>query len=558
MRENGVERTGGLRAFIGPQADRGLARVALVAILVAAFLLRLDSIRFGLPAMLDPDELIFELGGYRMISSGTLNPGWFGHPATITMYVLAIVDVLVFAVGWIGGHFASPAQFGDAIYSDPGMIVLPGRIVMALFGVACVWLTHKLAHPLFDRPVALIAAALVAVSPVHVGLSQIIRSDMMATCFLLAALICAVDIMRDGNRGSYVLGALFVALATTTKWPFALAFLAIAAAIGMRAAKGEIGLGTALVRVVVVSVLSVVFAVLLSPYLVLDWQTLVSNLEGEAQKHHIGATGGTWLQNLAFYASGPLWRSLGPVALALAAIGLFTRSSRREFLPLAGPVAVGFLVAFAVQTLVWERWILPFIPLVAIAAALGLQAAWRMVGHGLKPKVAAGLAGIVGFAMILPPMMETSADTAERKADTRVIATNWLKANAAPDASILVEHFAFDLAPTDHRVLFPLAEAGCLDARDILSGKIQYDEVDAVRGGNSNLDYAAIPADMRETCRADYAVLTQFSRYRAEADRYPEKWAAYRDLIASGRVVARVRPVRGKIGGYEAVVVDLR
>ena len=63
----------------------GRSEWLLFFILIAAFYLRISSIRFGLPAMNDQDELIFELGALKMLRGPTLNPGWFGHPATTTM-----------------------------------------------------------------------------------------------------------------------------------------------------------------------------------------------------------------------------------------------------------------------------------------------------------------------------------------------------------------------------------------------------------------------------------------------------------------------------------------
>jgi hypothetical protein len=68
--------------------------------LLAALFLRLSSIRFGLPAMNNQDGLIFERGALKMLREVTHNPGWFGHPATTTMIVLAVIaaGVFVFAL----------------------------------------------------------------------------------------------------------------------------------------------------------------------------------------------------------------------------------------------------------------------------------------------------------------------------------------------------------------------------------------------------------------------------------------------------------------------------
>ncbi len=54
-------------------------RLILAGVLLGALIVRLATVNFGLPAMLDPDELAFELGALRMIDGGDLNPEWFGQ-----------------------------------------------------------------------------------------------------------------------------------------------------------------------------------------------------------------------------------------------------------------------------------------------------------------------------------------------------------------------------------------------------------------------------------------------------------------------------------------------
>src|SRR4051812_3116690 len=113
------------------RTDLSRWRYIPAAILLVALYLRLHGIGFGLPALNDPDELMFELGAIRMLRSGTLNPGWFGHPATTTMYILALIDVGVFAFAWLTGWVAGPTGFADAIWVNPGLIVVPGRVMIA-------------------------------------------------------------------------------------------------------------------------------------------------------------------------------------------------------------------------------------------------------------------------------------------------------------------------------------------------------------------------------------------------------------------------------------------
>ena len=96
---------------------------------------------------------------------------------------------------------------------------------MTLFAIGTIILTYRLASRMFDRRGGLVAALILAVSPLHITYSQIIRSDMMACFFLLLTLLAALDIVEEGRWRNYVRASVWIGLAVATKWPFALAIL---------------------------------------------------------------------------------------------------------------------------------------------------------------------------------------------------------------------------------------------------------------------------------------------------------------------------------------------
>jgi hypothetical protein len=161
---------------------------------------------------------------------------------------------------------------------------------------------------------------------------------------------------------------------------------------------------------------------------------------------------------------------------------------------------------------------------------------------------------LLGAALIQPAMATASRKT-ERLHDARQLATAWATAHIPAGSTVLVEHFAFDILPRPWRLIFPFGTVGCIDVRAFLGGKVQYNTVDAGRGGRSNVDYGTVAAAKRAGCRADYAILTQYDRYAAERAAFPEEYAAYRALLATGRVVATYPVVPGRIGGWTTHVV---
>jgi Dolichyl-phosphate-mannose-protein mannosyltransferase len=522
---------------------------ALALVLLVGLALRLHGLNFGLPGLNDPDEMMFQMGAIRMLSGPTLNPGWFGHPATTTIYLLAVINVAVFVGGLALGAWSDPDGFAHAAYFDPGTIILPGRLAIVAFAIWSIWLTWRLARDLAGPRVGLVAAAVLAANPVHISYSQIVRSDMMATCFMLLVMLAALRVARGGGRRDLVLGALWLGLGIVTKWPFAVSSLAMAGALALRVWRREESVASALRRLMAFGVLGLLFGLMISPFIVLDYPTLLLNLAGEAQPHHLGATGGTPLANAWWYLSGPILASLG-LAGALAAVpGLVLLARRREALAIVLPMMAVFFAMFCFQRLVWERWGLPLTPALSIAAALGLAWIVGAAGRHLSARAKAAMVVVLALVVLQPQVAQALVNARVRTHDTRQMATAWVRAHIPPGATILVEHQGFDLLQGPYEFLFPTGNVGCVNVREILSGKTQYDQIEEARDQRSNVDYGTLNPAKRGTCGMDWAVLTQYDRYAAERGTFPKEYAAYVDLLSRGTIMATFAPVAGESGG---------
>lgn len=520
-----------------------MQRAALGAIVALALALRLFHIGFGLPAINDPDELMFELGAVHMLRTGTLNPGWFGHPATTTMYLLALCNIAVYGTGRALGWFHSQREFVDAVFVSPSLLILPGRIAMAAFGAASVWLTGRLATALFDRRAGLVAALILAVSPVAVHWSQIIRSDVMATTFMLACLLATLRHARGGGWRDLIVAAVWLGTAIATKWPFAVGGVAMIAVIGWQLADGSSRVRDAAVRLAAFIATMLCALLVISPYLVIARDTVARNLQGEAQTRHLGATGGTLAENLAWYLQGPMVDALGVAGIALAAAGVVFAARRPQAAAMIVPVTITFALLIGSQHIVWERWIIPLLPLVAMLAGAALAEASRKLERGTAWRGA--LACTIAAGLIALPLGVTAFREAQARAnDTRQIASAWAAVNIPAGSTVFIEHFGFDLYSQPWRVLFPMGEAGCVDARALLAGKFDNAVIERARAGRSNIDYGTVATARLESCRADYAILSQADRYAAEAADFPVQAKAYRELIQAGRTVAVIRPAQ--------------
>ena len=531
-------------------------RLAAVAIIVVAIGARLVGIGFGLPSALDPDEPLFLLLGFKLLAGPTLDPGWFGHPGTTTIYVCAIVEAAVFGFQRATGMVDSARAFALAFFQDPSAVFIPTRLVFAAFGVGCVFWTWRIARTLWGPATGLIAALLLALNPLHIAWSQVIRTDVQASFFLLLCLERCIAIARGGRARDRAWAAIWAGAAIATKWPAATVLLAVVAAT-------MLAQGLPVRRRVIAAGGTVACAALallaISPFLVLDHATAASNLSGEAQVSHLGATGGPWWWDLGWYVSGPLFESFGLPALMATAIGIAAIVRRDRVAAATVLLAlVAFVAAICTQRLVWVRWIVPVLPLVALLAAAGIVAVAQMV-RTLRtgwngPVVLAALT----LVAIVPIGIAAVGGARERLTDTRTLAESYVRRHAAPGSVILVEYPALALltAPFDFR--YPGGAIGCIEGRATLAGTVKVPAVDAMRGGRAILDIGTIAPERLSACTADIAIFSDYDRYLAEAARYPAELAVYRKLLAEGRTLAIFSPVSGRIGGPTVRVVARR
>ncbi|MFA6117752.1 MAG: glycosyltransferase family 39 protein [Sphingomonas sp.] len=525
---------------------------SLLLILAVATGLRIHGVGFGLPSLNDPDEPLFIMTALEMLRNHSLNPGWFGHPGTTTLYCLALISLAVGGIGIATGRFADGPALTAAAYADPGILFLPGRLFIVACGIACVWLIWSLGRKLGGPRLGLIAAAFLAVNAVHIQYSQIIRTDVHATIFMLLCTQSAVAIARKGRPRDYVMAGIWAGLACATKWPAAIIVLnPLCAGLYRVSIDRSEWRRLALLPAVALAVLLIA-----SPYLLLDYPAVMRNLAGEARTAHPGATGGGFLANLGWYAGHPLLASFGAAGLALVVASTLGALSRPRIAVAILPGALAFLVVIGAQALLWERWIVPLLPFAALAAAASI--CW--LADRLRERLHRPLPFIEAVAVLLlalPMLQAARAGAAERALDTRQVATAWVSAHIPPGSSIVMEHAGFDLLRGPWRFLFPLGSAGCLDARGILTGQIRYSRVEKLRSGRAVVDLAHVDKAMMPGCHADFAILSHYDGYRADPAHFPDELARYAQLLRGGSQLAIIRPQPGLRTGPVVRIVKL-
>jgi hypothetical protein len=429
---------------------------------------------------------------------------------------------------------------------------------MVLFATGNVVLAERIGRRLWGPAAGLAAAALIACDPVHVTWSQVVRSDGMACLFMLLCIDAAISWLRSGSWRAVARGALFLALAIACKWPFGLAALAFAGAGAWRWRQGLDRGQTVLGRLAGFVALAGVMLPAIAPYLLIEHATVMHDLGGEAQTRHLGATGGSGWWNLRWYLGGPVRDGLGLAGLGLMLVGIVdTVRRRQEAAAVLLPPFIVFLSVLCFQALVWERWTMPLLVIGAILGGGGFSAILRALPANQGRVRKTGVAVCALLALV--PLADASlARSRARMNDTRALASRWATSHIPAGSTVMIEHFAFDIYPRPWRVLFPLGEAGCVDAKALLHGKTSYSPIAAGRNGRANVDYGTMNAAKRPSCQADFAILSQYDRYAAERARFPAEFAAYRQLISQGTIVASFAPVPGENAGPELRIVHFK
>jgi 4-amino-4-deoxy-L-arabinose transferase-like glycosyltransferase len=180
-------------------------------ILLVALILRLWGAKWGLPfAYLTDEERIYVKGAARMAYEGGIDPHYFQNPPLYTYMLRGVFAIL---------HPGSePATILNQLPAR-GDLFLIGRVISAIMGTLAVWLTYLAPQRFFgDRRVALLAAALMAVTFLPVFYAHAALNNVPAMTFATLSLVGTAGILTKGRRRDYVLAGVGVGLATATKY----------------------------------------------------------------------------------------------------------------------------------------------------------------------------------------------------------------------------------------------------------------------------------------------------------------------------------------------------
>jgi len=385
---------------------------------------------------LHPDQEWIPSMAMRSILEHSWRPEILTYPSAL-METLRVFYLGVYVAGRALGAFADRVDLAAAAVSHPLAFLLAGRLWSCLLGIATVPVIVWLGACLHGRRAGLLGGLVLAVAFLHVRESHYGTLDVPAAACFAAALLAAERHRARGDGRALVVAAALTGAAVAHRYQLAVAGLSLGTAVALRGgARSTLSRRTLVATMVGVGVFAV-----LSPYTLLEparaWHDVSAQLRGSFGSTAIPSAG-----------LGTLWSAavgLPVCALALAGVVASLRAA-----PAATAVVLAaglpYLAALAMAERVFARYLVPVVPLAALFAGVGLDAAL-----GLLPGRIVRVAGVllVVGAIADPFGRSLALDRLLARPDTRVLAGRWLAGHVERGEPVLfaASPYANPLAP---------------------------------------------------------------------------------------------------------------
>ncbi len=339
-----------------------IASLALAATLAVALGLRLWGIQQGLPYAYNSDEDAHFVPRAIGIFAAGWNPHYFANPPAFT-YLLHFLFAL-----WFGGA----AGVSHTFATNPTAVFTLARVAAALLGTLAVWLLYLAGARLFDRGVALLAAALQAVAFLPVFYAHLALNDVPTLAPLTLSLLGTAGVLRSGRRRWYLLAGVGLGLGCATKYTAGIVLLPLLAAAAARYLDEPRRGARVLLGLALTGVAAFAAFLLADPYALLDFHNFEQGIahQSAVSAEAEGKLGAPHESGIVYYLWSFTW-GLGWVP-ALAALGgaltVWWRERRLGWVLVPAPLL--YLAFMGAQGRYFGRWLLPIFPIVCLLAAL--------------------------------------------------------------------------------------------------------------------------------------------------------------------------------------------
>lgn len=402
--------------------------LGLIAALLVGGALRFYGLDFGLPDAYHPDELRKAHSLHKMKLRHTLNPNFNLHPPLL-LYLSWGVSKTVYYLGF---------------FPESGIVrnMFAGRIVSAVVGTASIYLVYLIGGKLSSRFSGLIAAVLVAVSPLHVTNSRYMKEDALFLFFVLACALAILKCVEERKTKYLYLGGLLAGFALGSKYTGLVSIVIVLSAPWLVSQRLSLKPDMVLLKHLVPALLLMPIGFLLTvPYVVVDPHQLahLAGGFGKESRHamggHMGISIDPWSQLWMYHLSRSLipGLTLVPVLIALIGVGMCFRRLESKGLFLVGLLLLFYLPAEWARSKPPpqpDRYVLACVPFFALLVGECLFSLRRII-------TTRGLQWLAVSMIVALPFFRTMQLATEVRLDTRKQMTRWLAENLPAGSKIL-------------------------------------------------------------------------------------------------------------------------
>ena len=435
---------------------RARTPLLVLAIVGLALAVRYDGIESGLPQSYIPDEYEYVHSYLQMIKRGDMNPYWWHHPS-VQPYVNVATYLVVFFLEARTGRWKSvqEIQVEDVLFWGRfGAGVIPGTLGVLLVFFLGRWV--------FGTRVGLVAAAVLAVAPGVVEISQYNKPDALLVLFsTVSVLVTLVYFDRGGPALAFAAGAA-VGLTVAVKYNSALLLVPFVAAMLFRRgpsilSKSDLYLG---------ALGTVVGFTAGCPYFYADLSRFLDHVAAGLYNYGFaGLPGADGINNWKTHANYTIRYGMGPLPFLFGLFGLtlaLYRIDRRLVVFLAYPVL--YYSFYSSQRINFAGNLMPVYPFFAILVAYGVveviafirtrvaKQLQRPFAFGARSFEIVGLVAVVVLLLWFPMSMTLRRNRMVTLPDTGTMAAQWIEARLPEGTSFAVERHAPVLDPKRFRV----------------------------------------------------------------------------------------------------------
>ena len=399
----------------------------LICILLVALFLRVSGSHFGYPLLTHADEKAILQPVLHMTEKMTLDPNMYNRPDHIMIYInfftLNIISFLKF------GLFIS-----STFHDNEFFFYHVARIITALFGVACVFITFLIGKQ-FKKDFGLIAALVFAIFSSFVEHSNYVTPDVPITLFSLLIIYFSIKFLKTDRKIYLILSTLFCAVNTAEKYPGLISLIIVSTVIIIKIwplIRKDLSCGLKeLVKTHIhYGLIYLLFLFLVAPNIFIEYGQVLAAIKRESRSYHLGVENLGWFGNMLFYAK-TYFNISGAILFISLIIGIIMFIKNKELFML--PLFYGFAYWFLLSKipLHWERWALPMYITPLLISSYGIRYVYDyLISIKNKSKINLMVFYLLLFFSGITMLLECSIGIMRNSfQDTRVISLEYCNNN---------------------------------------------------------------------------------------------------------------------------------